>query len=223
MSEPRETLPENLRSAILSNLEPVRPLKPEWQRAIALLPWAIAALVVYWVSLTPREDLAQLGVALSWGASILQALLAVGLGIAALKESAPGSSWPRSTVVAFALGALGLHVAILLAAFERSKYPEPFGHYGTELQLCFTYQLPIGLPILALGLWLLSRGFAVRSALGGALAGLAAGLLAEASWRMICPYTHPAHMFPSHTGTVLLTVLLGTFAGWLMGRRRVRN
>lgn len=214
MNEPRETLPESLRGAILSDLRPVRPLKPEWQRALALAPWAIVALVIYWLTLTPREDLAQLGLALSWGATILQALLAVGVGLAALREATPGSAWPRSTAIACALGASSVHIAIVLASFAQSKYPAPPELYSAEIHFCFTRQLPIGLPILGLGLWLMTRGFPLRSTFGGALAGLAAGLLAEASWRMICPLTDPSHMFPSHTGAVLLTALLGALLGW---------
>jgi hypothetical protein len=214
------SLPSALREAILADLQPVRPLKPAALRALILVPWAVGALGYYWVVLAPREDLAQLGLAFSWGLSAIQAVLAVILGVGALREGIPGSSWPRSTALASGIGAIGLQAAIGLITFERSRFPEPPGMYLHEIKLCLSHELIIALPILALGFWLLARGLPLRPGIGGALLGLAAGLLAEASWRMICPFTALDHMFPSHTGGIVLLVLIGTAIGALFGRLR---
>lgn len=217
----RETLPESLRAAIFADLQPVRPLKPATARAWLLVPWSAMALVLYWVTLTPREDLSQVGIALSWGATLLQVMLALGVGVGALREATPGSTWPRTTALACTLGAFAFHIAVVLVTFAKSQYPEPPGTYFEELRFCLTRQLTIGLPILVLGLWLLFRGLPLRPAWGGTLAGLAAGLLAEASWRMICPFTHPAHMVPSHTGAIVLTMVIGALLG--LGIERLRG
>ncbi len=213
-------LPEALRRAILSDLKPVKPLAPPYRRAILLVPWTLLALVTFWSKFGFRPDLAELGLVLAWGLSIVQLLLALIVAVGSLRESAPGSSLPKATLWACALGAFGFHLAGIALVFRQSPLPTPPGLESAELRACLTYEILIAGPILLLGLWLSGRGLPFRPAIGGALAGLAAGLLADSSWRLICPFTFPAHVLPSHTGSILGMVVLGAAFGALLDRVR---
>lgn len=226
MSEPKMPtdhdagLPEVLRRAILADLKPVKPLPPPFRRAILLLPWTLIALATFWSKFGLRPDLPQLGVVLAWGLSIAQVLLALMVAVGSLRESTPGNGIPRTTLWAGSLGALGFHLAGLFLAFRQSPIPEPPGLASAELHACLYYESLIAAPLLLLGLWLLSRGLPLQPITAGALAGLAAGLLADSSWRLICPFSFPSHVLPSHTGPILGMVVLGIGLGALIGRLR---
>lgn len=224
MSDPKMTHeddaapPEALRRAILANLKPVRPLAPPFQRSILLVPWALLALATFWSKFGFRPDLPQLGAVLAWGLSIAQLLLALMVAAGSLRESTPGSGLPRATLWACALGAFGFHLAGLALAFQRSPFPAPPGLASVELHACLYYEFLIATPLLLIGLWLLNRGLPFRPATAGALAGLAAGLLADSSWRLICPFTFPSHVLPSHTGPILAMVAIGAGLGAILER-----
>jgi len=213
-------LPEALRRAIYADLKPVRPLASPFRRSILLVPWTLLALATFWGKFGFRPDLPQLGAVLAWGLSIAQLLLALMVAVSSLKESTPGSGLPRTSLWACALGAFGFHLAGLALAFRQSPFPAPPGLVSVELRTCLYYEFLIAAPLLLIGLWLLSRGLPFRPATAGALAGLAAGLLADSSWRLICPFTFPSHVLPSHTGPILAMAALGAALGALMDRLR---
>ncbi len=214
------TLPESLRRAILADLKPVKPLSPPLHRAVLLVPWTLVALATFWWKFGFRPDMPQLGVLLAWGFSVAQLLLALMVAVSSLREAAPGSGLPRTTLWACAVGALGFHLAGLALAFRQSPFPSPPGLDAAERTACMYYEFLIGAPILLLGLGLLRRGLPFRPATAGALAGLAAGLLADSSWRLICPFTFPSHVLPSHTGSIVGMVILGAAFGALLDRLR---
>lgn len=226
MSDPKMTnendaaLPEALRRAIYADLKPVKPLAPPFQRSILLVPWTLLALATFWSKYGFRPDLPQLGAVLAWGLSFAQLSLALMVAVSALRESTPGSSLPRTTLWACALGAFGFHLAGLALAFRQSPFPAPPGLAPVELNACLYYEFLIASPLLLIGLWLLSRGLSFRPATAGALAGLAAGLLADSSWRLICPFTFPSHVLPSHTGPIVAMVVIGAALGALIERLR---
>ncbi len=226
MSDPKMTnendtaLPEALRRAIYADLQPVKPLAPPFQRSILLVPWTLLALATFWSRFGLRPDLLQLGAVLAWGLSIAQLLLALMIAVSALRESTPGSGLPRTTLWACALGALGFHLVGLALAFRQSPFPAPPGLDSVELHACLYYEFLIAAPLLVVGLWLLGRGLPFRPATAGALAGLASGLLADSSWRLICPVTIPSHVLPSHTGAILAMVAIGAALGALLERLR---
>ena len=56
--------------------------------------------------------------------------------------------------------------------------------------------------------------------LAGALCGLAAGLMADAGWRLFCHYSDPAHVFGAHTLAILITTATGSL---LCGRWLARS
>lgn len=213
-------LPESLRRVILSDLAPVKPLAPAYRRAILLVPWTLIALATFWSKFGFRSDLAELGPVLAWGLSLVQLLLALMVAVVSLRESSPGSGLPKAVVWACAAGALAFHLAGLALSFGQSSVSPPPDLHGVELRACLFYELLIAAPLLLLGLWLLGRGLPLRPTLGGALAGLAAGLLADSSWRLICPFSLPSHVLPSHTGAILALVALGAVSGSLIDRLR---
>jgi hypothetical protein len=204
-------------------LKPVKPLAPPLQRSILLVPWTLLALATFWSKFGFRPDLPQLGTVLAWGLSIAQLLLALMVAVSSLKESTPGSGLPRATLWACALGAFGFHLAGLALAFHQSPFPAPPSLVAVELKACLYYEFLIAAPLLLIGLWLLGRGLPLRPATAGALAGLAAGLLADSSWRLICPFTFPSHVLPSHTGPILGMVVLGAGLGALIDRLRANR
>lgn len=226
MSDPKMTnendaaIPEALRRAIYDDLKPVKPLAPPFQRSILLVPWTLLALATFWSKFGFRPDLPQLGAVLAWGLSIAQLLLALMVAVGSLRESTPGSGLARTTLWACALGAFGFHLAGLALAFRQSPFPEPPGLASVELHACLSYEFLIAAPLLLIGLWLLSRGLPLRPSTAGALAGLAAGLLADSSWRLICPFTFPSHVLPSHTGPIVGMVVIGAALGAVIDKLR---
>ena len=48
------------------------------------------------------------------------------------------------------------------------------------------------------------------------------GLAADAIWRLICPYTGPAHAFGAHTSGILVAVVLGLLLAWWWESSRAR-
>jgi hypothetical protein len=211
MSTPR--VPERLRQQVLVDLQPVRPLPRPALRAMEIALWA-AGLFLLVLALHPlREDAADLGRWLLWGAAAAEAVVGVLLAGLALREAVPGSGIGRVRVgLALALG-----VATQLAASgwtwmnaPATTAAEMVRHRGA---VCFSVQELLGLPGLALAFWLVQRALPVRPRWSGALAGMGAGLLADAVWHLICPRSDLSHVLIWHGGATVLT----TGAGWLIG------
>ncbi len=212
--------PESLRAAIYADLKPVTPVAPSYRRAILLVPWTLIALAIFWSRFGFRPDMPVLGFVLAWGLSAAQLLLALWVAVGAIRGTIPGDGLPNSILWTGAFGAFGLHLAGLALAFRQSPFPAPPAKVTAELHACFYYELLIATPLLVIGVWLLARGFAFRPAIGGALAGLAAGLLADSTWRLICPFSFPSHVLPAHTGPILTMSILGAGLGLAVERLR---
>ena len=73
----------------------------------------------------------------------------------------------------------------------------------------------VGIPILVLVAWLVSRAMPCQPLLAGFLTGTGAGIAAEASWRMICPNSAPGHVLLGHTGGILILGLTGFLLGYV--------
>jgi hypothetical protein len=88
---------------------------------------------------------------------------------------------------------------------------------------CFRQSFTHGLPLLAVGVLLTARGLPARPALAGALVGLAAGVMADAAWRMVCVVTEPSHVLTGHLGAVFGLALAGSalLSAWDWLRRRL--
>lgn len=199
--------PPELRAAIAADLVPVRPLPPPWLRALALSPFALVLLVAAPLVFQFR-DLDALGLSLSWGASLLQAVAGLALVAAALKESVPGRTWSPGALAAIALAVVTLIVAVTNASWHAD--PVRLGRAWWMVgMICFAASIATALPATLAASLLALRALPTRPAVTGLLAGLGAGLMADAGWRLFCHYSEPPHVLASHLGGVLAAALIG--------------
>lgn len=214
--------PERLLQQVKADLRPVRPLPRPARRALNVALWG-GVLFLLVPSLHPlREDAADLGGWLLWGAAAVEATAGLLLAALALREAVPGAGiGPVRIGLALALGA-ATQVAAALWTWMSSVTTrvDVSRHSGA---VCFSIQELLGLPGLVLAVWLVQRALPVRPRWSGALAGMGAGLLADGVWHLICPRSDLSHVLVAHGGATVLT----TAAGWLLGalyeRRAVRR
>jgi len=214
MASTTPPLPEELRAAILGDLKPVKPLPLPWKRLALVAPIIIGVLVMPFVYNQVR-DTGDFGALLSWVPVAVQVLLAMGLLVIALREGVPG--WRVSTRLIFAmvLAAYSLQILVNLLMFMQTPVSAgPSGVLDTWMS-CFRVESLIGIPILVLVAWLVSRALPCRPLLAGFLAGTGAGIAAEASWRMVCPNSEPGHVLLGHTGGILILGLTGFLLGYV--------
>jgi hypothetical protein len=188
---------------------------------------ALAPLGVLLLTLLPlvvfhvRTDVDRLSPLLTWGASVLQ--LAAGLVLAAFacQQVVPGRWSPAGLAVGWLLAGTAVVAAVMAMTWRVSPVRMPPGFWAEAAYGCFRQSFLDGLPLLAGGLVLAARGLPGRPALVGALVGLAAGVMADAAWRMVCVVTEPVHVVPGHLGAVLALSLAGSvlLSAWVRLRR----
>lgn len=218
MGETTERLPEELRQAIASDIEPVRPLSPPWKRMLWAVPIAAILFVLPLLYFGVRPDLTHLGPLLSWVPVGVQLMLGLALLAMALREAIPGLGVPRNLVAGLALLALGMHVAVNLLIWLR--YPMGYDNFLPTWWNCFQYEFLLGVPFLVVINWLAATALPVRPRTIGLLSGIGAGILADASWRMVCPVSAPSHVFSAHGGPIIILGTLGFLLGWLWERAK---
>lgn len=217
MSSPR--VPEGLRHAVEADLAPVRPLPAPWRRALEVAIWAIAALLLLPALLGPRDDAAELGFLMTWGAGVGEALAGVLLVSLALAEAVPGAAstaWRRAAAL-LAGAAVQAGVAVLTWMHGDAETAAA-AHAGAA---CFAMQGTLGLPALALTAWLVVRALPVRPRWAGALAGMGAGLIADGVWHLICPVCGLVHVLVWHGGATAAMTGAGFLLGVVWERRRL--
>lgn len=209
-----DTSLEKLKAEVARDLNPVRPLRPAWVRALVLLPCAVLGFALLALAFGPHWETS----GLVWAVGVCQVLVAYGILWVGLREAVPGQG-PGAP--ALGLAALIATVAIGAAnALLVSLRPVagPPGLDGFSLY-CFKVEILLGLPAVALGFWLAVRGYPLRPAVAGVLGGLSAGVAAAGVWSLYCPFNSLAHL-ASHIGPILPVALAGLFAGSLWARRR---
>jgi hypothetical protein len=212
-------LPPALRTIIAGDLRPVTPLARPLRRALNLAPIALALLVAAVVVFGLRRDAGRLGLLLTWGASTLEALLGLALVAGALREAVPGTTLPRR-IVGAAFGTAA--IAVLTMTFMTWATSPTLIVPGLETRvwgICLTGTIVSALPALAVAGWLTARAFPLRPRLAGALYGVGAGLMADAGWRLFCHFSHPAHVFGSHTLAIVMTGVMGMVMASVVSRR----
>ena len=85
---------------------------------------------------------------------------------------------------------------------------------------CATHDLALGLPALAVTLWLVFRALPLRPSIAGLLGGTGAAITADAINHIVCPMSDLRHVLVWHTGVIFGLMLVG----WLTGKiwERVR-
>jgi hypothetical protein len=214
MTEQQIQLPDELRDAVASDLRPVRPLPPPWRRLAFALPLTILALGLPLAVFSIRSD-SEFDLLLGWFPVAIQILLAAGLLLFALRESVPGWRISSRAVFGLCLAAFALQILVNLAIYLRMPMPGDTERTVSMWFACFRFESLIGLPVLVVIAWMVGRALPQRPWLAGLLAGLGAGFAADASWRLVCPASHPAHVLPGHTGAIVVLGLTGFLLGYL--------
>lgn len=214
MSEKPPVMPPELESAVLADLRPVKPLASPMRRALLAAPFVIGVLLMP-LAYHRMRDTGDLGMMLSWVPVALQVLLAFGLLVIALREGIPGWRVSTGQIFGFVLVAYSLQILVNLLIFMQMPM-EGAGTGALAMWMsCFGVETLIGLPILVLVAWMVSRALPSRPLLAGFLAGTGAGFAAEASWRMFCPASDPGHVLLGHTGGILVLGLTGFLLGYV--------
>src|SRR4029453_9500609 len=85
--------------------------------------------------------------------------------------------------------------------------------------ICFAGSAATALPVVALASILASRAYPTRPLIAGSMIGLGAGLMADAGWRIFCPFSEPAHVLSAHLAAVILSAAIGALVSLRLWRR----
>lgn len=221
----RIRLPDSLRDAVAADLYPVQPLPAPWVRVLWAVPLALliaAAAIGYFGA---RPDFEGLDDLLTWVPVVMQVALGLAVLTLALHETVPGLKIARPLVYGVCLSALAVHLAANLILWLRD--PMGYGDFLSAFWGCLRYEFLLGVPVLALITYLSAKALPVRPSVVGALAGIGAGVISDASWRMICYVSVPTHFLTAHLGAVVMLGATGYLIGlWIerrMGARRERS
>ena len=215
--------PERLRAQVLSEWAPVTPLRPPWRRAAWIAPLAALTAGVAALSWGPQDDWAAPGFALTATLSAAQWIGGLWLLGLAFRDAIPGRALGRAATWAVLGGAL-LVLAVNLAAKDAvAAAVVPAGRDLRFWAICLRGSLMLAMPVLIVGAVLLSRAFPMRPAWTGALAGLAAGVLADSGWRLGCFVTEASHVVGAHWLAIVASGALGAAIAWLADAVRWRR
>ena len=217
MADP--VLPESLQREVARTLAPVRPLASPTRRVLLFVPLALALLAGVARLWGLRLDAVTIGPLRLWGGSLVQIAVGLLVLVASLSESIPGRlAGPRSLALRAALGA-AIVLVLTFATFVASPTRVPGQATRHFFVVCLTRSMALGLLPLATSILLLRRGLIGRPAVTGALAGFGSGLLADASWRLGCEVSAPAHVLTAHGGAILALAGAGALACLIVSRR----
>ena len=218
-----DLLPEALRRSISDDLVPVRPLPPAWMRTLQAVAVAAIglALVIFVFKLSPRPDMEQLPLWLSWGCTALQLGIGVLLLGMALREAVPGQGVPIGTVALGVGTAVLIQILVGIATWMHSTgMPLEKGHGLSAGITCTTHDVAMALPALLVTLWLVFRALPLRPSIAGLLGGAGAAVTADAVTHILCPMSDLRHVLVWHTGALIGLMLVGWLAGRLWERKR---
>jgi hypothetical protein len=211
---------EELLAAVTRDLRPVRPSPLPSRQAFRLIPLALLAALAVLAVMGIRRDAVVLGPLGAWGFWITQLAAGVGLIWIAVRESTPAHRLPQSVVSAALAAALLMVAGVALWTFAASPTVVPSRLSAWRIGLfCGVGGTLAGTLLVLLIARFLGRSLAARPALAGALAGASAGIIVNASWRLACPISSPAHSLTAHGAAVVATTLLGACLVSWMARR----
>ncbi len=212
-----EPLTPALRTIVLDDLKPVRPLASPWRRTARVAPVAILLAAAIPLALGLRPNFGG-SVAYTSVLLLVAGLCSVGV---ALWDAIPGRNVSARNLWWTAVCAIGIFFGAMLLAAAAGRLPIPSGEELLVFRVCSRMPALLGLPILALVLYLIFRAFPVRPALCGAIAGLGCGLIVESGWRACCPHGDPIHVLTTHGVAVATLSVIGAATGWLWARKRL--
>lgn len=221
MSTP--SMPDSLRKAVTEDLQPVRPLPPVWMRLMMAVAVSATGLtvVVLAFKLNVRPDMGDIPMWLGWGCTAVQLVVGIVLIGMALREAVPGSGVPAGAVKLAVGTGVSMQVLVGVATWMHSPgMPFVAGRGLANGVGCATHDLALGLPALAVTLWLVFRALPLRPSIAGLLGGTGAAVTADAINHLVCPMSDLRHVLVWHTGVIFGLMLIG----WLIGKiwERVR-
>ena len=216
MSDQMPDLPDSLRQAVAADIRPVRPLPPPWKRILWAVPLAVVLAVWTLIYFGTRPGLDELGPMLIWVPLGMQIVLGLALLLMALHEAVPGMRISRNLVFGVGMVALALHLAVNTLIWLR--YPMGYDDFFATWWPCFHYEFLLGVPFLVATTYMAARALPVRPRAIGLLTGIGAGVIADASWRVVCPVSVPMHFLTAHLGAIIVLGLGGYLMGWAFER-----
>jgi hypothetical protein len=201
--------PDHLRARLLAEWAPVVPLRSPWRRAAWIAPVAAlmaAVAAIYW---GPQRDWSAPGFAVTLALSALQWIAGLGVLALALREAVPGRTLGRRTALVVVAAVLGILAINLVAKDAVATAAVPPGREWRFWLLCLRGSVMLAVPVLVLGAVLAARAFPTRPAVAGALAGLSAGILTDAGWRLGCFVTDATHVASAHWLAVGASTAIG--------------
>jgi hypothetical protein len=217
-----DLMPERLREMIASDLAPVRPLHPIWQRLLAVAAVATAVLTVVLVVQRShlRPDLGVLPMWLGWGATFLELIVGVLIIGLALRASIPGVATPSGIArTAMAVG-IALQLLVAVATWMHSPGMAPGAAWLAKGVGCLSHDGAFILPTFAVTMWLVFRAFPTRAPEAGLIGGFGAALTGDAVIHLLCPVSNLRHVLVWHTGALIGFAAIGWLVGTLWARRR---
>jgi hypothetical protein len=208
MTEPRVTVPAALRARLAADYAPIHPLPPPRLRVLAVVPFALVSLFAAQAFFQMRVDAPRLGWSGTWGISAAQVLIGLVVIVAALREAVPGRGWTPLGAALWLTVPLMFVVGVTLASWDLSPV-QLRSQWLLVSGMCLVGSAASALPVAVLAGILAARAYATRPRVAGALAGLGAGLMADAGWRLFCHFSEPAHVLAAHLGGVLVSTLIG--------------
>ena len=151
---------------------------------------------------------------------VLQTATAVIVLAAAIRESIPGRLLSPLRLAAVLLTVIVVQALWTAGWFSVAPWSPPARLQPRALGICLSREYLLGLVPLGIAGAVLRNGLISRPAIAGGLAGLAAGLAVESSWRLYCAITAPSHTLAGHMGAISLLAATGALAGAMFGRRR---
>ena len=196
---------EALLADLVADLRPVRPVGAPWKRAMLwLLLVFAAAAVLAWFSDIPAMMHRLMAVPDMWLAVSGSTLTTILACFAAFQLSLPDRSprWALLPLPALALwiGASGIGCARTWAI------PGVTDASVMEAGHCLGFIVGLSLPLSAVILWMLRRGYSLFPSLMGAMAGLGAGGAAATLLNFFHPYDAAFSDVAMHTLAVLVVV-----------------
>ncbi len=210
-----------LKEHVAADLRPVRPLHPHRACALVVALGFSLGLGVLWPWLGLRPDAAVLGLLWLWGPSVLSVATGAVLINLALRRVIPGNLPSHTALAVSAVVALVLCAVLYLAVHTRSPViVPPEKALGIGL-MCIGMEFCLGAPAVLLLLGLARRGV-VADPLPAAIVGaFGVSLVSDSVWRLICQYSHPAHVAVSHGPGIAAVVLVGVVLTYFWDRRQL--
>ncbi|MFN7943090.1 MAG: NrsF family protein [Thermoanaerobaculia bacterium] len=199
------------------------PLAPPSRRALLLaLPAFVVLAAAVLVLARARGSLGVISLA-GGGVSLLEWLAGFGLLWLALREAVPGLGIGASRAVAALSGGVLLQILLGILIWQRTGAGLSGPGALAVGSQCASIEGAIGLPHLAIATWLALRALPIRPRWSGALAGAAAGLLADSLWHLACARNDLEHLLVWHFGATVAMTLLGAVSGSFWPRRPGAN